>query len=821
MSGKVVSCCFNTENKAWLTYSDSTIWGINDVNNPNSVWGRISGGLIQITCCSERRGDNDWGRKDSKLFIGGVNIYGAVYFAWDGLFTSPNWQQISKAPSSKYMSIAPDGRAFILTNDNRILLSTNRLDWNPDWDINIAIPGNCVPRSLSCNTITYNGRLSVICENNKAYSAEKAWPDNYPRKKAHSPKWDYSGDVFGLAHFGDRWYTINTDKKLYWTEKGKTTQVGSYSDYTLVSALPNNNNFLAVTENNTVVFGSKTTIYNSNISNGLSNPTIYGKIYYGNNIPVTPTLQPYKITLTSPQDLTKAPLKLLNWRNGVEYKFVSDRCNDPERSAWPYSNQGIAIETQPNVTVGGFVKRGNLCMLRQNCLTHAFGQDFDITLQSIPTHNQYGPVLNAAQAQLTPLSKIMNTTDGTMETYSFDIKNPPSFRKLEFNIPNPSDPVDIDPNIPMILIRYYQAGQLGMDVLNDYMGKYAFAPVVEDGNTIPRYLKTKGTGSMLPNVPINMWKNALNGSSFFNTGALAYCSDSNLTTPWCKEYCNTPGNNCDTQLLNFCKIGGNGLLPPGYERGKFFSTPVTQKILDDAYPKYTDPKTKDICGCFMPTDYYNLLDIKAFQDTQASASMYETLFRQGAIGGRPMCDPFTTCNATGVIPNRGDISQGTCPSRNIQNCIQNNTISVKGNATENTYQNQQMMNCVQNVTNPPVTPTPPVSTVPPSAPQVQPSTPQVQPSTPQVQPSAPKQDLPTAVSDGGPPPEPVPDRKAPPAATPPPEPVPVTKAPEPEIKAPPPEPLPPPKKTSNMTMVIIILIILLLLGGGGAFLVMK
>ena len=101
----------------------------------------------------------------------------------------------------------------------------------------------------------------------------------------------------------------------------------------------------------------------------------------------------------------------------------------------------------------------------------------------------------------------------------------------------------------------------------------------------------------------------------------------------------------------------------------------------------------------MPNDYYNLLDIKAFQDTKADGAMYETLFKQGGIGGRPMCDPFTSCSMGGdIIPNRNDVSMGTCPSKNIQNCIQNNTISAD-NGQGNTLVNKQTMNCVQNVVN--------------------------------------------------------------------------------------------------------------------------
>jgi hypothetical protein len=192
----------------------------------------------------------------------------------------------------------------------------------------------------------------------------------------------------------------------------------------------------------------------------------------------------------------------------------------------------------------------------------------------------------------------------------------------------------------------------------------------------------------------------------------------------------------------------------------------------------------------MPDDYYNLLDIKAFQETNSKPEDYERLFKQGGIGvqnGNPACDPFASCAGSDVVKKKS--ASAECPSRNIQTCIQKTTIKVGGNLQDSTVQNNQMMNCVQNVTN--TAPTP--SSVPGPSPPAS---------------------LPTAVSTGSPTPAPTPAPKPAPAPKPKPKAAPV---PKPKPK---PKPKPEPEKSNTGLYLIIVLIILVLLGGGG-FLLMK
>jgi hypothetical protein len=469
-------------------------------------------------------------------------------------------------------------------------------------------------------------------------------------------------------------------------------------------------------KDNNIYYASGGNIYNNGINWTLSgvnclNVLTYDK-YYGNSTPVTKP--PFVINLTG-------QIPVHNWRSGIETPSTGCGYNSDCGSFVPVtgSDANLAVESPDESISYAGQRRSNCgvagqyyanCWVPETCLTHVFGESGGPKISpngSIPTNNTQYSMPNALNLQIIPINKKMNTPDGTMKTYA--IGTTPTFASLSFNIPNPTE-VDIDAKIPMILLGYYQKEMLSLEQLNEYMSKYAFTPIKQDNKTIPRYMKSIGTGIM-PNVPINQWKNTIVNDDYFNIASLKYCSGDTLTTKYCMDYCKDPKNNCDINLEAFCKTGGTGKLPSGYKPGKFLSTKITKAILDKAYPKYSDPVTKNTCGCFMPNDYYNLIDIKAFQDTKSSADDYERLFKQGAIGGMAKCDPFTSCTSGGdVVSKRSDT--GTCPSKNIQNCIQNNTVSAD-NGEGNTFTNQQTMNCVQNILNPSTTnAAPPIQTLP-------------------------------------------------------------------------------------------------------------
>jgi len=537
--------------------------------------------------------------------------------------------------------------------------------------------------------------------------------------------------------------------------------------------------------------------------NGLPNPKTNGKFYYGNSTPVTK--KPVQINLIN--------VPLSQWNLGVQYHYnlcgYSSECKDFTRDLYPYSDAGLAIESPPIkqnwVQFGG---RGNCpagqgeawCIAPIENLTHVFGQGTDIGT-ILDNNKQYGP-MNALDLQITPFNKVLNSSDGTIKgmnpeyrdtMYFSNNKNRPMFKSLSFNLPDPTE-LNLDSKIPHILVGYFNKGMLDITQLNNYLSKYAFTSIKDQktNKIIPRYAVSDGLG-ILPNVPIDLWK--LVSGNTFERSSLAYCSDKTLNTDWCNTYCNTAGNNCDTNIQAFCKTPGTGILPSYTNNGKLPTIPVTQKILDDAYPNYS--LFPEVCGCNMPTPYYQQLDIKSFQEMgDAGPQAYQLLFNQGGVGGRPNCDPLTVCKAGGrVLPNRADLGKGNCPSINIQNCIQNNSTSMD-NGQGNTNINNQTISCLQNVSN-----------------------------TTNAAPS----NNPTALSSPTPAPAQAPTPAPTPASRPAPEPA-STSAPEPaSTSAPEPASTPasadspapadlPKKPMSPAMMAIIVFIVLLIFGGGFVFL---
>ena len=725
----VVSCCLNEANNAWVTLDDQSIYCNYDIANPNTVWERIGGGLIQISC-------NAWSTHGVK-YIAGVNTAGNVYVAKDRIYKSPNlgdnpwgftepgWVYCSNAGLANFVSILPSGGAYIITKDNKIKLAIGKLIDNPVFDRTISLANglnvaNPIPTYISTLDLSDNGQISIIyydgnnpsngtiAATTRVDKDKDGWPDSNEAvvNPDWAPPWGYNKRIVSIAaDKSNRYWFITPQGQLLWRQNNTNYPIAAdWTNFTQVAGT-RRNTFIAVTTDNTLIYGINGKDIKHINRNGLSYPVIYGKTFYGNYIPVT--LPPYRISLF-PQDASKPNLPMLHWRRDIEWKYVRDNCNTYWTHDRPYSDAGWALDGHRGEhwwKSGG----GGKCWVYNPGVTHVFGQAFNYPLIYFPDKTQFGlnpgsDYRNALEVQLIPVNKkVANThnNSGNLNDLINFTESPPSFSLIEFNIPNPNDPVDIDTNIPWILIKYYEAGQLQQEVLADWMKKYAYTPIVEDGITKPRYAQTRprsSVNSTLPNNPINYWKNFLNGGAAFDEGALGFCSGDMLTTQWCNDYCSKPTNNCDVQLGNFCKLGSNKGLLPILNTGEWTNTPIPEDVLKSAYPKYYDEKTKNTCACFMDAEFYNLLDVQAFQRAKSTEEDFYRLFNAKGIGGKPRCDPFTRCNATGVLEKRAD-TLTDCPPVNIQTCIMKNYVNIEGGAAGNTFANNQKLNCTQNVTN--------------------------------------------------------------------------------------------------------------------------
>ena len=343
-------------------------------------------------------------------------------------------------------------------------------------------------------------------------------------------------------------------------------------------------------------------------------------------------------------------------------------------------------------------------------LTHVFGEGTSGTTTIPPNKKQYSSnpnKPNALQLNIYPVYKKLNTSDGTMNTLNAPIedihffdnsKNAPTFDTLKFKLPDPTQSIDIDTDIPKILIEYHKSGWLDLAQLNDYLNKYMFSNVIRAGKNYGPRISLATGGGLLPKNIAEMWK-GIQGNTF-SISANGYCTQNNLTGGYCNTYCRTTTDNtinCDKNLTDFCKTPGKGKLPKLAKDGKLpmsSSDKITQKLLDAAYPNYT--KYPEVCGCNMPQEYYGYLNIMNFQNIEGGDKIYETLFRQGAIDDSPNCNPFSNCKGAASLPNK-QVDKHKCPDVNVQNCIQNNTV-IANNSLNTTATNQQTMNCLQQIT---------------------------------------------------------------------------------------------------------------------------
>jgi hypothetical protein len=353
-------------------------------------------------------------------------------------------------------------------------------------------------------------------------------------------------------------------------------------------------------------------------------PPGYTNLYYGNSTPVFGS--PRVITL-------KGQIPLLNWRDGTEYHFngcgYSSGC--PPYGTSSTVGSGLSMEADPKKIIqwvgytydswceGAAGKSRGVCWVPTDFITHVFGQGTEVTIGSkpIPASGKQEGDPSALTLQITPFNKVLNTP------YSDPTKlgsiNPsvtiPTFSSISFNLPDPKQPVDIDSNIPLILIGYnsttYANGKPGITAagsvidpiqLNNYLNDYLFTNV----NGVPRIAKaTTGVYTNLPTI-ISQFK-AIVGN-IYNTGALNYCTGSNLEQQFCTDWCSLKpvsagaeggAGQCDVNLTNWCQLGPDQ---------KPYTDPAAQIFpgidsLDTLLTKFPNSKN-NICKSFMPAPSY-------------------------------------------------------------------------------------------------------------------------------------------------------------------------------------------------------------------------
>jgi len=485
--------------------------------------------------------------------------------------------------------------------------------------------------------------------------------------------------------------------------------------------------------------------------------------YYGNSLPVK--YSPVTITLNG-------SIPVHRWGLGTQYWYNScgfaSGCNDLQSSSrgnmgQPLSGDtGLAIETPSGpVKVYGVTGGGNCggswlgeteswCWVNENALTHVFGEQTDAGA-TIPEGNTQWGIRDAAALQITPFNKVMNTSDGTMKTFTANYENTryfdnnanaPTFKSISFKLPDPTEQVDIDSSIPWILLNYAAKGFLDMNQLNTYLSGYLFTNV--NGNPRISFATTPPTSyaslyTYLTSI-ISKWM-SLTGNTYKQSGE-NYCSGINLTNAWCTSKCGAPGPdsiNCDKNLTTFCSQGGNGNLPQFDSSWTLPTTTVTQQTLDDAFPNYT--KYADVCACSMPSNYYQQLDIMNVQKLgkedlgvksdeaaiKLKKTVYNSLGIRGGIGGYPKCDAFTKCRTAGAVSNvsANGGPDYQCPNVINQVCQQSASNNI-GSVSEssNVGNINQAMSCIVNDNGGKsggvlgLTPTPPsiASSEPPSSP---------------------------------------------------------------------------------------------------------
>ena len=230
-----------------------------------------------------------------------------------------------------------------------------------------------------------------------------------------------------------------------------------------------------------------------------------------------------------------------------------------------------------------------------------------------------------------------------------------------------------------------------------YWPKYKFYDI------IPEFFTSECCAGTLP-ANSEMWQCGRYSDSSSSTCKLKmddFCIGDNLTKNSCKIYCK--GKDCDDRLSEFCGAGSYA-----EQKGKYEKNP-------------------EICSCFMPRSFYEAKDTEYYSKMGAAGQkLVDLLKASGVYGGNPECSDLQ-CKFGGTTLQHSTFKQGSCPSINIQNCINEQATTNKGTLKAGTIDQSQANNCVQqsqtvnNTTQPPqphvVQPPPPQQTYTPPPPQ--------------------------------------------------------------------------------------------------------
>jgi hypothetical protein len=297
----------------------------------------------------------------------------------------------------------------------------------------------------------------------------------------------------------------------------------------------------------------------------------------------------------------------------------------------------------------------------------------------------------------------------------------PQFSSISFNIPDPTENVDIDPQIPWILCGYLDSLNISdnqtykgktfssSDFLKNYLKDYLFTPITgKDGQTIygriefsqhPEYSSypTIYSPNAILNKVITYFKKNFNTD--FNTYSSNYCSlatnsGETLTVKdgWCAtDYCVQPNPHesgkiyCDTNLTAFCQLGPDQ---------KKYDDPnsiinIGQETNDTLINKFPNSINK-ICSNFMPQNYYPAKDYATVivNSTKGDAKNTLTAIQQ-LINKQYYKNPDCTGIGSGTDPHTQSFysydGKQYCP--NIDLCVNavdfENYGTITGNVTIN------------------------------------------------------------------------------------------------------------------------------------------
>ena len=144
------------------------------------------------------------------------------------------------------------------------------------------------------------------------------------------------------------------------------------------------------------------------------------------------------------------------------------------------------------------------------------------------------------------------------------------------------------------------------------------------------------------------------------------CKGNNLLKNECISYCKQNNGKCDAELQKFCQSSADMV-----------------------------EKHPDVCSCFMTPQWYDYAKTQLF----SSNPMIITKLKEAGAWGEPAECSFPQCQANSAIkPSRTNSTP--CRNLQIQNCINNSTLSNSSGGTFSVKQldQSQANNCVQSST---------------------------------------------------------------------------------------------------------------------------